>query len=222
MKPIRQRLRKDHEEVLLKFKDLVEKADRILQEIVSSHDGRSVPGELLTELRVSSINLLERLASGGDNVYVAELRAMPSDGFNVRSFKGVLLAARTDYQQGFMVDHDLLISGEVFADLLVQAEVLLENDYKDAAAVLIRAVLEDGLRRLCAHHKIDTERRATLQQLNEQLYKKRVYSALQHKEIIAKAEIGNCAAHGRFNEYTKEDVAAFLEFVRRYLAEAMW
>ena len=40
-----------------------------------------------------------------------------------------------------------------------------------------------------------------------------------HKEIIAKAEIGNCAAHGRFDQYKKEDVAAFLEFVLRFLAQ---
>ncbi len=123
---------------------------------------------------------------------------------------GVLEAARADYLQGFMADHKLLISAEVFSDLLVQAEVLLDHDYKDAAAVIIRAVLEDGIRKLCESHKIEIGKRETIQQLNDRLYKKGAYSALQHKEIIAKAEIGNCAAHGRFDQYKKDDVVAFL------------
>src|SRR5208337_5589852 len=110
-------------------------------------------------------------------------------------------------------------SGEIFSDLLVQAEVLLDHDYKDAAAVIIRAVLEDGLRKLCEAHKVEVGKRDTIQQLNEKLYKESAYSALQLKEIIAKAEIGNCAAHGRFDEYKKEDVAAFLEFVLRFLSQ---
>lgn len=213
MKPINQRLRKDQDEIRLEFDDLIVKADYILQQLGHSKDGRSVNGELLSELRVSSINLLDRLA-GADNTYSSELRAMQSDGFNVRTFKGVLLAARADYCQGFMVNHDLLISGEIFDDLLVQAEVLLEHNYKDAAAVITRAVLEDGLRRLCAAQRINVERRETLTQLNEKLYRAKVYSALMHKKIVAKAEVGNCAAHGRFAEYESEDVAVFVEFTR--------
>jgi len=171
------------------------------------------------ELRVSAINLLTRLTSH-DSIYVQELKGMgPDKNPDPRVVKGVLQAARTDYRQGYMADHSLLISAEVFSDLLVQAEVLLEHDYKDAAAVLVRAVLEDGLRRLCTANKVEAERRDTLQQLNEKLYEAGVYFALLHKEIIAKAEVGNCAAHGRFNEYTKADVVAFLEFTRRFLAD---
>lgn len=214
------RLSKDRDEILLKFKELIDKADNILKLASSSDDGSSVLGELLSELRVSSINVLSRLAADGTgSIYIDELKQMPSDGYNVSSFKGVLQAARTDYAQGFMVDHKLLISAEVFSDLLVQAEVLLVHDYKDAAAVIIRAVLEDGIRKLCEAHKIEAGKRDTIQQLNEKLYKEKAYSALQHKEIVAKAEIGNCAAHGRFDQYKKEDVEAFLEFVLRFLAQ---
>lgn len=214
------KLRKDRDEVLLKFKELIDKADNILRELASSSDGRSVDGELLYELRVSSINLLTRLAADGTgSIYIDELRQMPSDSFNVRSFKGVLLAARTDYAQGFIADHKLLISAEVFTDLLVQADVLLDHHYKDAAAVIIRAVLEDGIRRLCEAYKIEAGKRDTIQQLNEKLYKEHVYTALIHKEIIAKAEIGNCAAHARFDQYNDDDVAAFLEFVLRFLGQ---
>lgn len=96
---------------------------------------------------------------------------------------------------------------------------MLDHDYKDAAAVIIRSVLEDGIRRLCEARKIEAERRETIQQLNEKLYRAHAYTALVHKEIIAKAEIGNCAAHGRVGEYSKDDVVAFLKFVLRFLGQ---
>ena len=209
-----QKLSKDPAEILMKFTELIDKANDACEVYKRSQDS-TLPADIYFALRVSSINLLSRLASE-DSIYVRELKQMQPNAFAV---KGVLEAAQTDYVQGFMVDQKLLISAEVFSDLLVQAEVLLDHDYKDAAAVIIRAVLEDGLRKLSAAHKIETGRRDTLQQLNESLYKKNVYSALQHKEIIAKAEIGNCAAHGRFDQYKKEDVAALLEFVIRFLNE---
>lgn len=208
------KLSKDRDEVLLKFKELIDKSNAACEAFKQSDD-ETLPGDMYFELRVSSINLLTRLASE-DSIYVQELKKMNPNAF---SMKGVLEAARTDYLQGFMADHRLLISAEVFSDLLVQAEVLLEHDYTDAAAVIIRAVLEDGVRRLCEAHKIEAGKRDTLQQLNEKLYKEHAYSALVHKEIIAKAEIGNCAAHGRFDQYKKDDVTAFLEFVLRFLAQ---
>lgn len=208
------KLTKDRQEVLLKFKELLDKANAACEAFRQSGDG-TLPGDLYFELRVSSINLLTRLASEG-SVYVQELKKMNPNAF---SMKGVLEAARDDYLQGFMTDHRLLISAEVFSDLLVQAEVLLDHDYKDAAAVIIRAVLEDGVRKLCEAHKIEVGKRDTIQQLNEKLYKVHAYTALVHREIIAKAEISNCAAHGRFDLYKKDDVAAFLEFVLRFLAQ---
>lgn len=208
------RLSKDRDEVLLKFKELIEKANAACETFRQSGD-KTLPGDMYFELRVSSINLLTRLASE-DSIYVQELKKMNPNAFSI---KGVLEAARVDYLQGFMADHRLLISAEVFSDLLTQAEVLLDHDYKDAAAVIIRAILEDGIRKLCEAHKIEVGRHDTIQQLNEKLYKEKVYTALVHKEIIAKTEIGNCAAHGRFDQYKKEDVTAFLEFVLRFLAQ---
>ncbi len=209
------RLMKDREDIIKKFVELIGQAKEVSQYYESQNDG-VIPGDRYAALRVSAINLLTRLVSG-DSVYVQELTHMERP--NAFVVWGILEAARDDYLQGFLVDHKLLLSAEVFSDLLVQAEVLLEHDYGDAAAVIIRAVLEDGLRRLCAARNVEADRRDSIQQLNEKLYKQHVYSKLMHKEIVAKAEVGNCAAHGRFGEYTKQDVQGFHEFVLRFLAE---
>lgn len=208
------KLSKDREEIILKFGELLAKADELDQAYMRSND-QTFPPDKYFELRVSSINLLSRLASV-NSIYVEEMTKMqPLAG----AIKGVLRAAQADYQQGFMADHRLLISAEVFSDLLVQAEVLLDHHYKDAAAVLIRAVLEDGIRRLCQAHEIEAGKLETIQALNEKLYKKQVYTALVHKEIIAKVVVGNNAAHGKFDQYNEDDVKAFLDYVLRFLAE---
>ncbi len=205
---------KDREQVILKFKELIDKAQHACNERSASADG-TISGDAYFEVRTSALNLLARVTSE-DSFYVRELRDMKT--LNPFVMKGILNAALVDYTQGFMADSKLLVSAEVFADFLVQAEILLENDYKDAAAVVIRAVLEDGLRRLCSASELMPSPRDGVHQLAEKLLRKGAITSLQFKEIEAKKEVGNNAAHGHFDEYAKADVVAFYEFVQRFLA----
>jgi hypothetical protein len=207
------RLAKDREEIIVKFAALIRTASTL----------HNPPGGYTTEqlvqcreVRASALNLLARVSST-ESIYYRELST--ADFTDHLALRGILEAARADYDQGFMADTKLLLAAEVFTDFLVQAEVLLEHDYHIPAAVLIRAVLEDGLRRLCVAHAVDIERRDSISQLNEKLYRAHAYTALQHKEIIAKAETGNAAAHGRFSECSRADVEDLLRFVSRFLAE---
>lgn len=205
---------KDQEAILQKFSRLLEKAAQCNEERHRSTDGVISPVPYF-EVRTSGLNLLARTA-GENSIYYRELLEM--EGINPGIITGILTAAMTDFREGFMADTKLLVSAEVLADFLLQAEVLLENDYKDAAAVIIRAVLEDGLRRVCVSRGIALKPRWGIDDLAKELTKQNVLTAVQSKEIDAKREIGNKAAHGRFGEYTKEDVTAFHEFVQRLLA----
>jgi hypothetical protein len=189
------RLRKDPKDIIEKFEELIRLATTL-------HDAGTVSPTpvdklvLCREPRVSSLNLLSRVAPT-NSVYYRELSEA---GFaDHLALRGILQAALNDYRQGYIADNTLLISAEVFSDLLMQAKVLIENDYKDAAAVIIRAVLEDSLRRLCVAHGVTVDGRDTIGPLNDKLYRAKVYSVLQQKEIVAKAQIGNDAAHGHFD-----------------------
>ncbi len=204
----------DREAIIQKFSRLLEKIAQCSSELRASKDGVISPVPYF-EVRASALNLLARTA-GESSVYYRELQGM--DGINPGIVTGLLTAAMTDYREGFMADAKLLVSAEVFADFLVQAEILLEHDYKDAAAVVIRAVLEDGLRRVCVARGIAVKDRDGVHQLAEALTKQGVLTAVQFKEVEAKKEVGNKAAHGKFSEYTKADVVAFHEFVQRLLA----
>jgi len=204
---------KEHEDIVQKFSRLNKAADEIRKNYPTS-GGILDPFDYYA-VRTSALNLLARTA-GKSSVYYRELRDMSP--INPGTLAGILHAASTDFREGFMADTKLLVSAEVFADFLVQAEVLLEHDYKDAAAVIIRAVLEDGLRRVCLSKGIEVIARAGVDDLAQALTKENVLTALQKKEIDAKRELGNAAAHGRFSEFTTQDVVAFHEFVQRLLA----
>ncbi len=203
---------KDKEEIVQKFAALRKKADELTQNFDRGQRGAPVD---YFEVRASALNLLARTA-GETSIYYRELLA--NESMNPHCMTGVITAAMTDYREGFMADAKLLVSAEVFADFLVQAEVLLDNDYKDAAAVIIRAVLEDGLRRVCLSKGIEVKPRQGVDDLASQLTRHNVLTAVQKSEIDGKRELGNSAAHGRFHEYRKADVVAFHEFVQRLLA----
>jgi hypothetical protein len=207
----------DHEATVNKFGRLVAKAEEL-----ANHRQGFDTDQIATwfELRTSALNLLERTAGNTSIYYRALHDSHASDQlkFTPRIMLGILKAALADFREGFMMDTKLLVSAEVFADFLVQAEILLENDYKDAAAVTIRAVLEDGLRRVCTSKGIDVKPRWGVDDLASQLTKHNILTAVQKGEIDGKRELGNSAAHGRFHEYSKADVVAFHEFVQRLLA----
>ncbi|MBN2447810.1 MAG: DUF4145 domain-containing protein [Phycisphaerae bacterium] len=208
---------KDRDEIVQKFERLLES----IQPAASDSSGGPRTREDVIAyfgVRCSALNLIARTA-GENSIYFRQLQAMEATD---RIFPDVLFAvvqaAMTDFREGFMADQKLLASAEVFADFLVQAEVLLEHDYKDAAAVIIRAVLEDGLRRICVSKGIPVKLRDGVNDLAQALTKASMLTAVQKREIDAKREIGNAAAHGRFSEYTKQDVLAFHESVQRLLA----
>ena len=115
-----------------------------------------------------------------------------------------------------------LVSAEIFADLLEMAEHLLEEGYKDPAAVVAGSVLEEHLRQLCQRSDIEMTqpgggkpKKADL--LNADLVRAGVYNQLDQKQITAWLDLRNKAAHGRYGEYSKEQVALMLQSVSDFM-----
>ena len=105
------------------------------------------------EWRTQSLSFLTNLL-GADHAYVASFEEIER-GFigNVKAGIGILTAVCEDLEDGFLTDVQTLVSAEVFTDFLAMAGHLLEREYKDPAASLCGAVLEEGLRRLVPVHK---------------------------------------------------------------------
>lgn len=133
----------------------------------------------------------------------------------VYDFVGVLEAALSDLENGFLTGQEFFIAGEVFDSILEQAKYLVQNNYKDPAAVLARVVLEDALKRIARTEGVDENQKASI--INDELKKKSRFSQPQWRFIQGWLDIGNAAAHGKFGEYTEDDVIKMIEDVERFL-----
>ena len=136
---------------------------------------------------------------------------------------GVANAIKHDVSKGLLVNFRSLAQAEVFADFLEMGEHLLNEGYKDAAAVIIGSVLEDSLRKLCERASLpvvgSSGKPLTIDPLNTQLAKADVYSILVQKQITTWAHVRNKAAHGEYDEYNTDQVKMMLLFVQSFAGE---
>lgn len=135
-----------------------------------------------------------------------------SDAF--KRMKSVLNAAMDDYKNGYLTSIKNLIQADVFDSELEQAEELLSNGYKLAAAVIAGVVLETALRDLCLREGLSLGK---LDKMNADLTKAGVYNKLQQKRITALADIRNSAAHGKPDEFSENDVTTMIRDIEQFL-----
>jgi len=129
---------------------------------------------------------------------------------------GVLQGALDDLEHGFLTGQEFLVASDVFDSVLEQAKHLADTGYKDPAAVLARVVLEDALKRIARAEGIDDTQKAS--QLNDELKKASRYPQPQWRLIQAWLDVGNAAAHGKFDEYTADDVKNAINGIEQFLA----
>ena len=136
---------------------------------------------------------------------------------------GVVKASKHDVDNGLLINFKTLIQADIFADFLEMGEYLLIGGYKDAAAVIIGTVLEDGLRKLAEKNKIPTTndigKPLSIDPLNNELAKNEIYTKLIQKQITSWAHVRNKAAHGEFGEYNKDQVQMMLLFVQSFTSD---
>jgi hypothetical protein len=130
----------------------------------------------------------------------------------------ILRAARQDIEGGHLKSIESLVSADVFSNFLEMASHLLEQGYKDAAAVLGGAVLEDGLRRVARAKGIQVKPSDDLSALNHKLADAGTYNRLMQKRVQVWAEVRNRAAHGQFDQYDSALVGETLRGIADFLS----
>jgi hypothetical protein len=192
----------------------------------SQHDdcsdlGRVAPVQLLA----SMCSAIERFAPPGSQ-YILSMQATLKrygevNAVGIPYIAGLLHALRAAYAAGFLSSIAQLIHADVFADFMEMSEHLLEEGYKDPAAVLVGSVLEEHLRKLCGAQAIPTQvgiKPKKADALNAELAGTNAYTKLDQKSVTAWLDLRNKAAHGKYSEYTKEQVALMIQGVRDFIA----
>jgi hypothetical protein len=140
---------------------------------------------------------------------------------DVNSLHGILRALRVAYADDLLQSIEELIRGDMFEDFLEMAQYLLDEKYKDPAAMLIGGVLEEHIRKLCQKNNIAITKEDKSPQktstLNDELVKAGVYKKGDQKSVISWLDIRNNSAHGKYGEYTIEQVELMLQGIRDFI-----
>jgi hypothetical protein len=212
---------------LAEFKELREECLRILHESGWS-PGRNLQrnpsSEDYARIRTRIMNLVRRTC-GEDSDHYRQLAEHAGDSANTHAtwhlpiYLGLLEAAERDFERGLLFDIKALIEAEVLGDFLDQAEQLAAKKYYHAAASLGGAVLEDALRKLCDHRKLNYPDKTSIEVLNVELAKANIYDKFYQKRITAIADLRNSADHGQFDKVKADDVHDMLKWIGRFTAD---
>jgi len=209
-----------------RFEELLSQLEELLASKQSKYDSFSerqkeeIDSNAFLEWKVKAQNLLSK-SCGKESEHYVEFSENDGVGMygtyysTLKRLRAVFLAAKEDYEGGYLRSTRSLIQAEVFDSELEQAGELLKLGYKAPAAVVAGVVLETTLRELCdqenlAHGKLD--------KMNSDLAKAGIYNKLQQKRVTALADIRNSAAHGKPDEYSADDVKAMIQDIERFVA----
>ena len=217
----------------MKLDDLLTRVDELIEQggqvLATRHKVGSV-GEFVDfgptqGFRSAGLSFIERVYSSTHPHYLGFEKCAITSPTRIEGGIEVLRVVKTELEGGWLFTVKGLVSAEIFSDFLDMAEYLLDERYKDPAAVLIGGVLEEHLRQLCNKNGIDSEDQKAdktvpkkADRLNADLAKADVYSKLDLKSVTAWLELRNKAAHGKYAEYSHEQVENMLRGVTEFMA----
>jgi len=172
---------------------------------------RYVPDEWWRPLAASALSAIAQITGDG-SIYYRQFseQAIACEQRSPRTAVGILQRVRDDYAKGHLRDVRELAAAEVFTDFLEMAGHLHSEGYKDAAASIAGAVLEDSLRRLHLKHIGQVQGMSSISKLNDALRKATVYGQAVWRQIQVWGDIRNDADHGHFG---KVDAAAVKQMI---------
>lgn len=177
--------------------------------------------ELVTLLAATIDRLAPPNSRYQENAHAALKKIGENNPVNIEILPGILKALRVDYVAGHLQAIHELIHADIFSDFLEMADYLLEEGYKDPAAVLAGGVIEEHLRKLCQKSNIEITRGnipKKADSMNSDLAAANVYSKLDQKSVTAWLDLRNKAAHGKYAEYSKEQVALMVQGIRDFVS----
>lgn len=214
------------EKLLSRVDELIDMGNEVLSTETSGTGGRRYV-ELVEfyKFRSASISFVLKIF-GSSHPYYLDFSEKVSDAMPATTKRGIgmLQAVRGEIEQGWLLTAKGLISADIFGDFLEMSDHLLEEGYKDPAAVLVGSALEQHLKNLCEANGIDTSiersgkthpKKADV--INSDLVKGSVYTKLDQKSVTFWLGIRNNAAHGHFEEYNSEQVKMMLSGVSEFM-----
>ncbi len=176
--------------------------------------------EAMSSLITRGLAVIQRIVGKNSEYYKSIEEYFEKNILIVNRIKfvmGALDALYQDIKRDYLKSISELIHGDIFSDYLDMAKHLLEEDYKDASAVIGGSTLEEHLRKLCEKNDVEINlstpkgiKPKKADTMNADLTKAEIFSKTQQKQVTAWLGIRNDAAHGHYDNYTKEEVKNML------------
>lgn len=210
----------DKENIITQIDTILSRSNELIQNDVGEYNYSNDTYIEQYEINTLLAATIDRLAPPGTRYRVEAHDALKNTtdvSMTINRLVGILKALRADYEAGHLEVIHELIHADIFSDFLEMAEYLLKEGYKDPAAVLAGGTLEEHIRKLCQKNGLeimkDSSHYMTADRLNADLAGASVYSKLDQKSITALLDLRNKAAHGKYNEYTKDQVALMVQSI---------
>jgi hypothetical protein len=205
-----------------RFGELLDQVDEVAATKQRKHSPYSgsydhVDSDLLLGWCVKARNLLASACGRDSEHFNSFVEAEKPNSFEenptrLSRLRAVFIAAKEDFEGGYLTSVRNLVQAEVFSTELEQARELMTAGYRMPAAVICGVVLETNLRSLCEAKAIAVGK---LDKMNADLAKAGQYNSLVQKRITALAAIRNSAAHGNYSDFNDKDVHTMIEDVER-------
>ena len=171
------------------------------------------------EWATSAQNLIKAVFGENSPHYVNFTKILDQctgDKYRINSLQGIFKSAKEDFEGGYVFNVDLRISGEVFGDFIVLAKQSLSEGYKDVAAVLASAALEDSLKRYALVNGLNVDNKQMTEVINA-LKSKGLVSGAQKSLLDAMPKIRNYALHADWEKISEPDVNSIIGYVEQFL-----
>jgi hypothetical protein len=208
-----------HEKFKRRFEELAQSFASLPFHQNMGESGRHVEAGDWMRWATSAQNLI--LAVYGDNSphyqnFINAVEKCVGYDYDVLALRGIFLSAKDDFDGGYVFNVDMRVSGEVLGDFIVLARQSLAEGYKDVAAVLACAALEDALKRYAHAQNIATDNKSMTEVVNALKGSGKV-SGAQKTLLDAMPKIRNFALHAEWSKFSEPDVNSVIGFVEQFL-----
>ena len=201
-----------------RFQELQDKS----KEIESYRSGNEYASYVWLSWATSAQDLIKSVYGQSSPYYTNFVESMENskttNGYvpNVTTLVSIFRSAKEAFEGGYVFDVQLSLSGEVLGDFVVLAKEALNNGYKDVAAVLASAALEDALKRYARVIELDVED-ATMTETIKALKSKGHVSGARKSLLDAMPSIRNNALHARWEKIDEASVNGIIAYVEHFL-----
>jgi len=207
-------------ELINEATDLSNKAKKLAKERGDLRIYLYVNEPLFTKWIASSLNLLEKTFGNKSNLTMFFKDVINSDKnwYNILiDSRAILVSAKTEIEKGFLYNIKFLVAEEFYDSMIVYGKELLKNNLLIPSAVIGRIVIEDTLKKLCEKNEVPFDPTWKNSRINGELRKSGVYTLPMERRVQAFLDIGNSAAHGKTDDFSKNDIEDMFKFIEKNL-----